>query len=82
MINDRYREFELKYNTRVRETYKKSLEWEINGETRVINKEALGRYKRSKVDMTVVLELISFNKHFNGSVVSAKKIINKLKKVV
>ena len=55
---DRIKLYEQTFKTQVKQTTR-GLEWTTNNNTRLINTQALGRIKRSNVDMFLVLYAIS-----------------------
>lgn len=52
--------------------------WVINGNTYVMKTEALGIYKRYKLDLYKVLKIVTFNKNYNGTERSALQLSKKL----
>lgn len=74
-----YIDFEKDFNTQIMHV-RDGLQWEYQGNTKIITSQALGIYKRNNVDMYKVLRIISTNKRFNGSERSAIKMVKIFKK--
>lgn len=74
-IND-IKRFETDYNTSVKQDLK-GLNWQVDNNYHMINKMALGVYKRSNIDFYKVLVSITTEKFMNGSSTTALKLIKR-----
>lgn len=74
-IND-IKRFEEDYNTSVKQDLK-GLNWQVDNNYHMINKTALGLYKRANIDFYKVLVSITTEKFMNGSSTTALKLIKR-----
>ena len=71
------KQFEKEFNTEISQV-RGGIMWVIDDNTYVMKTEALGIYKRYKLDLFKVLKIVTFNKNYNGSERSALQLSKKL----
>ena len=71
------KQFEKEFNTQIIQ-FSGGIMWVIDDNTYVMKTEALGIYKRYKLDLFKVLKIVTFNKNYNGTERSALQLSKKL----
>jgi len=71
------KQFEKEFDTQIIQ-FSGGIMWVIDDNTYVMKTEALGIYKRYKLDLFKVLKIVTFNKNYNGTERSALQLSKKL----